>query len=164
MRSKLIIVTDLGLLRACRLETTLNRKSRLELLEEVVLEDAHQRVVEKATDLAGRHVSPTARHWGAPMTDDHNLRLEIKRRLIKQIAKHIQRLVNTSGTESCCLAAHKEINHLIVDALPKTVRARIETNLARDLVKAPRKELLAIFAPRVGIPKSRAAAPKPNHP
>jgi hypothetical protein len=126
------------------------------------MEEAHGRLTDKVRDFAGRHVSPTAKQRGAPKTDDHNLRLETKRRLIKQIAQHIQRLVHASGTESCCLAAHKEINHLIVDALPKTVRARIETNLARDLVKAPRKQLLAIFAPPIGCPKSRAVA-TPSH-
>jgi hypothetical protein len=160
MKLKLIIVTDLGLLKAYRLETTEKGTPHLELLEEVVIEDAHQRVVERVSDLAGRHVSPAAKQWGAPMSDDHNLRLETKRRLIKQIAKHIQRLVNASAGEGCCLAAHKEINRLILDALPQQVRARIETNLARDLVKATRKELLEIFAPPAAPAKSRVARKK----
>jgi len=33
------------------------------------------RVVDTVTDLAGRHVAPTQKNWGAPVTDDHNLKL-----------------------------------------------------------------------------------------
>jgi hypothetical protein len=157
MKPKLIIVTDLGLLKAYRLEATPKGTPRLELLEELVIEDAHHRLVEKVSDLAGRHVSPTAKQWGTPLNDDHNLRLETKRRLIKQIAKHIQRLVKACGAETCCLAAHKEINHLIMDALPEAVRARIQMNLARDLVKATQKKLLTIFVPLPQQPTARPA-------
>lgn len=157
MKPKLVIVADLGLLKAYRLEATLKGTPHLELLEEVIIEDAHHRLVEKVTDLSGRHVSPTAKKWGTPRSDDHNLKLEFKRRLIRTIADHIERLVKANRETTCCLAAHKEINHLIMDALPKPVRARIETNLARDLVKATRKELLEILAPPVATPKSRSA-------
>jgi hypothetical protein len=164
MKPKLIIVTDLGLLRAYRLESTPKRTPRLELLEEVSIEEAHHRLVDTVTDLSGRHGSPTARKWGAPLSDDHNLKLEIKRRLVRTIADHIRRLVHTNRGATCCLAAHKEINHLILDALPQTVRARIETNLARDLVKATRPELLEIFAPASATPKPRSAGAKSTPP
>jgi hypothetical protein len=50
-------------------------------------------VVDKVTDLAGRHISPTQKNWGAPLADDHNLKLESKRRLIRQLADHIERLI-----------------------------------------------------------------------
>jgi hypothetical protein len=158
MKPKLIIVTDLGLLKAYRLEATEKGTPHLELLEEVVIEDAHQRLADKVTDFAGRHISPTAKKWGAPLADDHNLKLEFKRRLIRTIAGHIKRLVQDHRALTCCLAAHKEVLNLILDALPKPVRAGIETSLARDLVKATRKELLKNFAPATTTPKSRKGA------
>ncbi len=164
MKPKLIIVTDLGLFRAYRLEATPKKTPHLELLQEVNIEEAHQRLTDKVTDLSGRHVSPTARKWGAPLSDDHNLKLETKRRLVRTIADHIKRLVHANPGTTCCLAAHKEINHLIWDALPQPVRARIETNLGRDLVKATRRELLEIFAPSAATPKSRPAPEKSTHP
>lgn len=157
MKPKLIIVTDLGLLKAYRLEATEKGTPHLELLEKTKIEEAHHRLVEKVTDFSGRHVSPTAKKWGAPLSDDHNLKLEFKRRLTRAIADHIERLVKANRGTTCCLAAHKEINYLIMDALPEKVRARIGTNLARDLVKAARKELLKIFAPPAAQPKSRSA-------
>jgi hypothetical protein len=149
MKNKLLIVTDLGLLKAYRLDAAPKGIPRLELLEEVVLEDAHHRLVEKVTDLAGRHVAPTQKSWGTPIADDHNLKLETKRRLIKQIAGHIKRLVEANDHDGCWLAAHKEINHLILDELTPAVRKSIETNLARDLVKAGKDELLEYFAPQL---------------
>jgi hypothetical protein len=162
MKSKLIIITNLGSLKAYRLETTPKGTPRLELLEEATIEDAHHRLVEKVTDLSGRRASPTAKKWGTPLSDDHNLQLENKRRLIREITGHIRRLVNAHRELSCCLAAPKEINHLILDALPAPTRARIEANLARDLVKATRKELLKIFAPPVATTKSRSAVESPT--
>jgi hypothetical protein len=47
MKSKLLIVADLGLVKAYKLDFTLNRTPRLEQLEEVVLEEAHGRVLDK---------------------------------------------------------------------------------------------------------------------
>jgi hypothetical protein len=163
MKPKLVIVADLGSLKAYRLEATLKGTPHLELLEEVIIEDGHHRLVEKVTDMSGRHVSPTAKKWGTPLSDDHNLKLEFKRRLIRTIGDHIERLVKANRELACCLAAHKEINHLILDTLPKPVRTRIETNLARDLVKATRKQLLELFAPPAVMPKSRPAAAKSRH-
>ena len=145
VKNKLLIVADLGLLKAYKLDYTPNHTPRLEHLEEVILEEAHSRVIDKVTDMAGRHVSPTQKNWGAPLADDHNLKLEFKRRLIRHIANHIERLIERSGCDDCWLAAHKEINDQILEELPPLVRHRIKKNLPRDLTKAGQKELLDQF-------------------
>ena len=142
MKNKLVIVADLGLLKAYKLDYTPNHTPRLEQLEGVVLEEAHSRVIDKVIDMAGRYISPTQKNWGAPMADDHNLKLEFKRRLIRHIANHIQRLIEGSGCDDWWLAARKEINGQILDKLPPLVRHRIKKNLPRDLTKAGQKELL----------------------
>jgi protein required for attachment to host cells len=145
MKSKLLIVADLGLVKAYQLDFTLNRTPRLEQLEEVVLEEAHGRMLDKVTDAAGRNSSPTQKNRGAPLADDHNFKLEFKRRLIHQIAEHIQRLIERSDSEICWLAAHKEINQKILERLPAAVCKRIKKNLLRDLTKVGQKELLEQF-------------------
>jgi hypothetical protein len=114
-------------------------------VEDSVLEDARLRVIETVTDMAGRHSGPTQKNWGAPLGDDHSLKLETKRRLIRQIAGHIQRLIQRTGSDSCWIAAHKEINYQILEELPKAIRARIEKNLPLDLTKATQAELLEQF-------------------
>lgn len=161
MNPKLLIITDLGRLKAYRLTTTPQGSPHLEHLETVVLDEAHHRLVEQVSDLAGRHATPTQKNWGAPLADDHNLKLETKRRLIRKIAIQIEELALKHPDCSLWLAAHREINHLITSALAKAVRERIQTNLARDLVKADEKELIESFAPEMLAQKS-APSPAPN--
>ena len=145
MKRKLLIVADLGLVKAYQLDFTPNHTPRLEQVGEVVLEEAHGRVLDKITDVAGRNSSPAQKNWGAPLADDHNFRLELKRRLIHQISDHIQRLIEQSGSGICWLAAPKEINQKILEKLPPAVCKRIKKNLRRDLTKVGQKELLDQF-------------------
>jgi hypothetical protein len=157
MNPKLLIVTDLGLLKAYRLETTPRGTPHLTALATIQLEDAHRRLLEEVRDIAGRRVSPTQHKWGAPMTDDHNLRLEIKRRLVKKIAGHIRHFAQSTNGEPIWLVAHKEINRPILDELPATVRRRVEKTIPRDLVKAAQREL--IRALNLGAPDANVGAP-----
>ena len=146
VKNNLLIVTDLGRLQAYKVALTPKRTPLLEPLEEVVLEGAHRRVIETVTDLAVRHVGPTQKTWGAPITDDHNLKLETRRRLIRRIAEHIQRLVQRSDCEAYWLAAPKEINRQIVDQLDTDVRSRMKKNVGADLIKVDKSDVMGYFA------------------
>ena len=145
MKNKLVIITDLGRLKAYRTDVTPENTPRLERVEEVVLEEAHRRFDDTVTDMAGRRAGSTTEGWGAPITDDHNLRLEGERRLIKRIAKHIEELIQRNVHEGVWFAAHKEINHRILEELPQSARAQIEKNLPCDLTKAQPTEVLERF-------------------
>ncbi|MGC8744857.1 MAG: host attachment protein [Verrucomicrobiia bacterium] len=142
---RLLVITDLGNFKAFKLDTTARGTPRLEVLEEQVLEQARGRVVEKVTDLAGRRAAPTSKDWGSPTADDHNLLLETKRRIVKQIAAHIKRIAETSSFTHLWLVAHKEIINLILEELPQNIRSRIELHLARDYSKAPKEKILKYF-------------------
>lgn len=144
MKNKLVVVTNLGGLKAYRYETTLEGTPRLELVEEVVLEEARRRFDETVTDMAGRRTGPTHAAWGAPIADDRDLRLEYERRLIKRLAGHIEEIIQRNEYD-VWLAAPEEINRQILDELPESVRPRIKKNLSRDLTKADQKELLKHF-------------------
>ncbi|MCX7866548.1 host attachment protein [Limisphaera sp. VF-2] len=142
---RLVVLTDLGHFKAARFETTMRGTPRLEPLEDTRLELYPNRVVDKVTDLAGRHAAPVQKHWGAPMADAHNLKLETRRRLVKTIAGKIVKLMQQHPDLPLWLAAPAEINHLILDELPARLRPRVEANLARDLTKASQREVLAAF-------------------
>jgi hypothetical protein len=144
MTHKIIVVTDLGLFKAYGAELVGKLTSRIELLETITLDPAHHRLGDLVTDFSGRRSAPTNKNWGAPVGDDHNLRLEFKQRLIRTIAGHIQRLL-TQMHEGCWLAASKEVGHQIIDELPGVLRPRIEKYLACDLTKVPPKEVLDHF-------------------
>jgi len=146
MKTTLIIVTDLGMVKAYELSSTIRGTPHLELIETVVLEEGHQKLAERVSDLAGRRGGPTNNKGGAPMADDHNMREEIKRRLIKQIAGHITRLAQSHPESRCWLAATKEINNPILEALPRPIGDRIESNVVRDLTRSDEPVILESFA------------------
>jgi|GEM_PF-383949 hypothetical protein len=151
---QLLIVTDLGLLRAYRRELTPRGTPRLELIEETRFDDAHVRVKDKVTDFAGRRGASAGSQVGTPLSDSHNLELEMQRRLIRKIAAQIKSLIQRTNNLRVWLAAPKEINHLILDELPQSLRQRIEVNIARDLAKADKCELLKTFPrPEVELKK-----------
>lgn len=157
MKNKLLIVADLGLIKTYRVGETERNTPHLELLDERAFEEAHRRFAGIVTDAAGQHSAPTQRNWGAPMIDDHNLRLEIRRRLIRQIAEHMERMVRDHEPEGLWFGAHSEINRQVLDALSPHVRAMIEKNIPSDLIKAEQKALLRHFLK--GTP---AASPVPE--
>jgi hypothetical protein len=145
MKPKLLVITDLGLLKAFRIEHTPKGTPRLELVEEVLLEDAHQKLTDKLTDQGGRNTGSANRGGTTTMADTHNLQLEYRRRLVRQLASKIETIVSSHGKDGCWLAAPKEINHLITEELPRSSRERIEVNLARDLTKIEPSRLLEHF-------------------
>jgi protein required for attachment to host cells len=145
MNNKLIIVTDLGQLKVFRLDSTPKHTPRLQLLETMTLEETHHRLRDMVADAAGRHTAPTNRGWGAPVTDDHNLRLETKHRLVRAIAQHIQTILSRAPHNSWWLAASKEIAHEILDELPHSLRDQLEKLLPCDLTKASTQEIVDHF-------------------
>jgi hypothetical protein len=148
MKDKLIIVVDLGLVRAYRIDLTPQTTRRLEQVQEIVLEEAHTRLKDRVTDLASRHRAPTQKNRSAPMADDHNLKLEEKRRLIRKIAGRITDLVEHNAKNGCWLAAPKEINLQIQNELPPAVRKRIQKSVPCDFTKLSPPEVLEHFLDR----------------
>lgn len=147
MTTKLLIITDLGLLKAYTLTIASRRSLRLDRIAMEVMDEVRDCVVEKAADSAGRRIAPMRNDRGAPAANTHNLKLETKHRLVKRIAELVEELIQKSSESGVWLAAPQEINGLLTAALLRCVRQRIEVNLALNLVHADEKELLEYFAP-----------------
>src|SRR6266404_1910097 len=146
MNNKLVVVTDLGSFKAYKLETNSQHSlPRLELIEEFNLVDAHGKMMEHLTDLAGRYHAPVMGKWATPWGERHNIELEKKRRLVKQVAHALTDLLRREAVDGCYLAAGKEINHQILAELPRQVRARIEKIVPCDLTKAEKADVLRHF-------------------
>ena len=146
MNNKLVVVTDLGSFKAYKLEAnSLHSTPRLELIEEFNLVDAHGKLSNQLTDSAGRYHAPVMGKWATPWGERHNIELERKRRLIKQVAHALNDLLHRNGPDGCYLAASKEINHQILAELPRHARAKIEKIIPCDLTKADKTELLRHF-------------------
>jgi len=146
MKKTLVVIMDLGCFKAYRLENHQpNQSPRLELLEEFNSADAHDKLVDKVTDLSGRFPRSVggATAKGA-MSDGerHNIELEARKRLVRGLAQRLNTLLRSKDVERCLLAASREINHQVIEELEPQARAKIEKNLHADLTKLERAEIL----------------------
>ena len=145
--SSLIIVTDRGSLKAYRVDETPTRGPSLKLVQAFNITDAHGRLVDKVTDLAGRFpVSDGSggRHANS-IAERTQLETETDRRIHKQLADQIVKIVQSDGVEGWSFAAPASIHAAIVDLLPATVRNRIVEHVKSDLVKTEAAKLPAHF-------------------
>ena len=148
MKNTLVVVADLGCLKAYRLENgQLHRTPRLELLEQYDNTQAHTKLVEEVSDLSGRFPRGTAVAGGGAMSDGerHNIELEQRKRLVRQLAHRLNLLARGQEFERCLLAASREINHQLLEELEPQVRGKIEKNVPADLTKLGREQIMAHF-------------------
>jgi hypothetical protein len=148
MNDTLLVVADLGGFKAFKLENNhLHRAPRLEFLEQFAMTEAHGRLVDRVSDLSGRFPRGTGTKAGGAMSDGerHNIELESRKRLVRQLARRLNTLARSAEIERCFLAASKEINHQLLEELEPQVRAKIEKNIPADLTKLERTEILRHF-------------------
>lgn len=149
MKNTLVVVADLACFKAYRLENhNLNQSPRLEIVDEFKSVDAHSKLVDKVTDLAGRF----PRRTGVPsqsgaMSDGerHNIELESRKRLVRQMAQRLNALLRSSDIDDCLLAASREINHQLLEELEPQARAKIQKSVPADLTKVERAQILRHF-------------------
>ena len=128
--SSLIIVADRGSLRAYRVQETPTRGPHLDLLQAFEITD----VVNAAS----------ARHE-TPMTDWPELEAEMDRRVCKELAVEIAKIVERNSGEGWSFAAPESIHRKIVEQLPPEIRERIVEHVESDLVKLPIAALQSHF-------------------
>jgi hypothetical protein len=148
MKNTLVVVADLGGFKAFRLENNqLSRSPHLDLLDEFNNTEAHGRLVDRVSDLAGRFPRGTGLKAGGAMSDGerHNIELESRKRLVRQLAQRLNALARGPEIERWLLAASKEINHQLLEELEPQVRAKIAKNVPADLTKLERTAILRHF-------------------
>jgi len=146
--SSLVIVTDRGSLKAYRVNETPTRGPRLQLVQAFNMTDAHGRLIDKVSDLAGRFpVSEGAGAHRGPtsIAERTQLATEMDRRIQKELADQITKVVSQNGKEGWSFAAPAEIHASILDFLPSAVRQRIVEHVKSDLVKVEPARLISHF-------------------
>jgi Protein required for attachment to host cells len=128
--TSLIIVADRGSLRAYRVQETPTRGPHLELVQAFEITD----VINAAST---RHTTP--------MTDWPQLEAEMDRRICKELATEIAKIVERNPRGGWSFAAPKSIYAKIVEHLPPEIRERIIEHVESDLVKLPTAALLSHF-------------------
>ncbi len=149
MKNTLVIIIDLGCLKAYKLENgELNRAPRLELIEHYTNNQAKEHLVERVSDSSGRFGRGGIKSNSAGGMGDgerHNIQLEQRKRLVRELARRLNTLAKPREIERCLLAASREINHQLMEELDPAVRAKIEKNLSADLTKIETALLLNHF-------------------
>src|SRR3979411_3426632 len=126
--TSLVVVADRGSLKAYRVDDTPTLRPSLRLVQAFNVTDAHGRLIDKVTDFAGRHSADGAgAHPGASIAET-KLENETDRRIYKQLADQIVKIVNSDGVQGWSFAAAPDIHKAIVDLLPARVRDRIGAN------------------------------------
>ena len=135
--ASLVIAADRGSLKAYQVNETPTRGPSLKLIQAFDVTAAHGKLIDKVSDLAGRFpVSDGAgSHHGASISEATQLETETGRRINKELAEQIAKIVDGSGKEGWAFAASAEIHSAIVDLLPDRVRNRIVEHVKSDLVK-----------------------------
>ncbi len=135
--ASIVITADRGSLKAYQVNETPTRGPSLKLIQAFDITDAHGKLFDRVTDLAGRFaVTETAgSHRGQASIAESKLQTETDRRINKELADQIAKLINGNGKEGWAFAAPSEIHSAIVDLLPDHVRNRIVEHVKSDLVK-----------------------------
>ncbi len=145
MKNTLVVIADLACLKAYRIDDSHPHSSpRLELVEEFHSPEAHGKLVDKVSDLAGQFRRAAS---GGPSSNDerHNIALESRKRFVRQLADRVDRLARNTEIEKCLVAVSREINKQLIEELSPQVRAKISKNVPADLTKIEKSELLTHF-------------------
>src|SRR5437763_4786256 len=135
--ASIIITADRGSLKAYQVNETPTRGPSLKLIQAFDITDAHGKLVDKVSDLAGRFAvtDSAGSHRGAASIAESKLETETDRRINRELADEITKVINQSGKEGWAFAASPEIHSAIVDLLPDRVRNRIVEHVKSGLVK-----------------------------
>ena len=128
--TSLVIVADRGSLRAYRVQETPTRGPHLELIQAL-----------EVTDVMN---AASARHT-TPMTDWPQLEAEMDRRICRELASEIAKIVARNPGEGWSFAAPESIYAKIVEQLPPEIQERIVEHVESDLVKLPAEALPSHF-------------------
>jgi hypothetical protein len=146
--SSLVIVTDRGSLKAYRVNETPTRGPSLQLVQAFNITDAHGKLIDKVSDQAGRFpvsAGAGAHHGAGSISERTHLVTETDRRIQKELADQITKIVSQNGKEGWSFAAPAEIHGAIVGLLPPAVRDRIVEHVKSDLVKVEPAKLISRF-------------------
>lgn len=150
MTTKLLVVMDSGRFKAYRLEDSSQFTTpRLRPLEEWQT-DVNERISDQVTDQAGQFSKGSMGFVSVgDMADGerHNLELERRRRALKNMAARINQLVQQEPGSSCYIAAGKEINHAVWEALDRRTQESIVKNVVANLTKLTPREIIEHFCP-----------------
>ncbi|ANA40953.1 MULTISPECIES: host attachment protein [Geobacter] len=147
--SDIIITVDLGIMNAYEIvrDPLKIESDRLEPIKSPVAVESSAKVTDKYGDAAGRFYQGGGTGTrAAGFGEQHTVELETKRRLIRLLAENINRLVSEKDCDRWFLAADRSINNQILESLAPAVKAKLKRNIAANLTKIDKSEVMSHFA------------------
>lgn len=147
MRIDTLITADLGHLKAYRVSVDeLSGKTHIQILADQILPEAHKKLGDIESDEPGRYSVRTGKvALGRPAGEMHNVELEIRKRLLCQLAQEIDSLLHREGGKRWGLAAGAELLPRLLEKLSASARERLVKTIPADLTKLDKEEMLARF-------------------
>ncbi|KIM02765.1 MAG: hypothetical protein KN64_14080 [Sulfurovum sp. AS07-7] len=90
-------------------------------------------------------LSDNSGQFGHDTLEEHNLKLEIKKRTLKEIAEDIENIVKKIKPKQLFLAFPKEHNRELTNELGSQTKAVLTKNIASNLVKTDKQKILSHF-------------------
>ena len=143
--TSLIIVADRGSLKAYRVNETPTRGPSLKLVQAFDVTDAHGKLIDKVTDLAGRYAASDGAGMHQASIAETKLETETERRINKQLADQITKIAKSDGIDGWSFAAPPSCHNAIVELIAADVRNRIVEFVKSDLVKVEPAKLGSHF-------------------
>jgi hypothetical protein len=145
--NKIVVIADLGHFKAYKLTKTEQGTGKLDLIESFDFLEAHEKFSDKYSDQSGNFGGAVGKNAAATgFGETNNIAIEKEKRLVKNIAQSINKIVRTDHCDGWYMAAVKTINNQVVAFLDSEVKAKLEKNISADLTKTPKSEIIARFA------------------
>src|SRR2546423_3162623 len=120
--TSLIIVADRGSLKAYRVNETPTRGPSLKLIQAFNVTDAHGKLLDKVTDLAGRYAANDGSGMHQASIAETKLETETERRINKQLADQITKIAKSDGIGGWSFAAPPSCPNAIVELIATDAR------------------------------------------
>jgi hypothetical protein len=146
--SDIIVVVDLGTINAYEIikDPFELESDKIETIKSYVTIEPRVKGSEKFRDSAGRFYQGGGPEAG--FGEKHSIERETEKRLIDHIVDEINQLVLKSECDKWFLAADRSISNQILENLSPEVKAKLKKNVAANLTKAPKSEVMDYFAER----------------
>lgn len=143
---KMVFVVDLGHFKAYQLSKTDQATPRLELIDSFDSTVAHGKMSDKVTDGPGKFGGRGGGNWSAKgYGEPHAIALEEQKRQIKILSQAISAQVRQENPDSWYLAAERSILKQLIDSLEQDAAAKLTKQVAANLTKAGKDEILQRF-------------------
>lgn len=145
MQNVLMVLADKGRFKAYNLVKSNHQPKKFELVMDYVNSEIVKRMRERITDRFGRFGKGNDKSGNKGYGEKSNIQAELERRVIKEMAGNINRLVQRGHIESLYLASDKNIHNMLLSGLTAGTKKHLRMDIRADLVNAGKLELLERF-------------------